>query len=89
MPIITNGEQAREILNGIMERGTAIPCFCTESVYTTEAIFSGAGAYKKQHNIEKNLPLIHILYCQLRGPAAIEELYGTAGSEGRNNGSQI
>ena len=58
MPIITNGEQAREILNRIIERGSAIPCFCTESVYTTEAIFSGAAAYKKQNNIEENLPLI-------------------------------
>ena len=58
MPIITNGEQAREILNGIMEQGSALPCFCTESVYTTEAIFSGARSYKEQHNIENNLPLI-------------------------------
>ena len=58
MPIITNGEQAREILNGIMERGSAIPCFCTESVYTTEAIFSGASSYKEQHNIKENMPLI-------------------------------
>jgi fructose-bisphosphate aldolase class II len=58
MPIITDGEQARGILNGIIERGSAIPCFCTESVYTTEAVFSGAGSYKKQHNIEGNLPLI-------------------------------
>jgi len=58
MPIITNGEQAREILNGIMERGASIPCFCTESVYTTEAIFSGARSYKENHNIEGKLPLI-------------------------------
>jgi fructose-bisphosphate aldolase class II len=58
MPIITDGEQAREILNGIMERGAALPCFCTESVYTTEAIFSGADSYKKKHNIEGKLPLI-------------------------------
>jgi fructose-bisphosphate aldolase class II len=57
MPIITDGEQAREILNGIMEGGSAIPCFCTESVYTTEAIFSGASAYKENHGIEGNLPL--------------------------------
>jgi len=58
MPIITNGEHAREILNGIMERGASIPCFCTESVYTTEAIFSGARSYKENHNIEGKLPLI-------------------------------
>jgi len=58
MPIITNGEQAREILNGIMEGGSSIPCFCTESVYTTEAIFRGASSYKEQHNIEGKLPLV-------------------------------
>ena len=58
MPIITDGEQAREILNGINKRGASIPCFCTESVYTTEAIFSGTASYKKQHKIEENLPLI-------------------------------
>ncbi len=58
MPIITKGEQAREILNGIMARGSAIPCFCTESVYTTEAIFRGASAFQKQRNIGGNLPVI-------------------------------
>lgn len=58
MPIITNGAQAREILNSIVEGGSALPCFCTESVYTTEAIFRGAASYKQHHNIGKNLPLI-------------------------------
>lgn len=58
MPIITNGEEAREILNEIMEQGSAIPCFCTESVYTTEAIFSGARSYKEQQNIQGNMPLM-------------------------------
>jgi fructose-bisphosphate aldolase class II len=58
MPIITDGEQAREILNDIIKRGAAIPCFCTESVYTTEAIFSGASSYKQAHDIKGNLPLI-------------------------------
>ena len=58
MPIITNGEQAREILKNIIARGAAIPCFCTESVYTTEAIFSGANAYKQARDLKGNLPLI-------------------------------
>ena len=58
MPIITDGEQAREIINGIMENGTAIPCFCTESVYTTEAAFKGAAIYKKERDIRGNIPLI-------------------------------
>ena len=58
MPIISDGEQAREIINGIIASGKAIPCFCTESVYTTEAIFSGTRAYKLANGIEKNMPMI-------------------------------
>ena len=58
MPIISDGEQAREILNGIIDSGKAIPCFCTESVYTTEAIFSGARAYQMARGIAGNLPMI-------------------------------
>jgi len=58
MPIIKDGEHAREILNGIIEGGKSIPCFCTESVYTTEAIFRGSQAYKRDRNIEKNMPVI-------------------------------
>jgi fructose-bisphosphate aldolase class II len=58
MPIIHSGEQARLMLNGIIDSGKAIPCFCTESVYTTEAIFSGARAYKNKAGMNQNLPLI-------------------------------
>lgn len=58
MPIITNGEQAREIMNSIIESSTSLPCFCTESVYTTEAIFKGAKAYKIGKNIGGQLPII-------------------------------
>ncbi len=58
MPIIKNGEHAREILNGIIDGGKSIPCFCTESVYTTEAIFRGSQAYKRDQNIEKSMPVI-------------------------------
>ena len=58
MPIITSGEEAREILNGVVETGIAIPCFCTESVYTTEAIFSGASRHKRERDLPGKLPLI-------------------------------
>jgi fructose/tagatose bisphosphate aldolase len=58
MPIIKDGEHAREILNGIIDGGKSIPCFCTESVYTTEAIFRGSQAYKRDRNIEKSMPVI-------------------------------
>lgn len=58
MAIIRDGEQSRELLNGIINRGISIPCFCTESVYTTEAIFSGAKSYKELQGIEENMPLV-------------------------------
>jgi len=58
MPIIREGENAREILREISNSGRSLPCFCTESVYTTEAIFRGAKRFKDQENIEGSLPLI-------------------------------
>jgi fructose/tagatose bisphosphate aldolase len=58
MPIIKDGEQAREILNGIVDSGKSIPCFCTESVYTTEAIFAGTRAYKMASGTGRNMPMI-------------------------------
>lgn len=57
MPLITNGQQARQIIQTITTQGKALPCFCTESVYTTEAIFKGAKAYKTECDIDK-LPII-------------------------------
>jgi len=58
MAIIKNGEQAREIMNRIIDGGRAIPCFCTESVYTTEAIFNGARAYMEEKQLAEKMPLI-------------------------------
>jgi len=58
MPIIKKGEQAREILNGLIDTNRSLPCFCTESVYTTEAIFRGAKEFKNENNIDERLPLI-------------------------------
>lgn len=58
MPIINEGEQAREVINRLIEENRSIPCFCTESVYTTEAIFKGAMAFKQQAGITGKLPLI-------------------------------
>jgi fructose-bisphosphate aldolase class II len=58
MAIIRDGEKAREILKEISRNGRSLPCFCTESVYTTEAIFKGAKYFKDQENISGQLPLI-------------------------------
>ncbi|MFH0758466.1 MAG: class II fructose-bisphosphate aldolase [Bacteroidota bacterium] len=58
MPIIKDAEQTRKIINDLMREKKSIPCFCTESVYTTEAIFKGTKAYKEQAGIAGNMPLI-------------------------------
>ena len=58
MPIINEGEQAREIINRLIQEKRSLPCFCTESVYTTEAIFKGALKFKQKEGIAENLPLI-------------------------------
>lgn len=58
MPIIKNGEQAREMILLLVNSSASLPCFCTESVYTTEAIFRGVRDYKQAHNISGRIPLI-------------------------------
>ncbi len=58
MPIIRNGEEAREIILSLINSSSSLPCFCTESVYTTEAIFKGASEYKQANNIQGRIPLI-------------------------------
>lgn len=58
MPIIKDGEQAREIMVTISREGRSLPCYGTESVYTTEAIFKGVKAYKENNNIKGRLPFI-------------------------------
>ena len=58
MPIIKEGNKARAILLDLIDKKKALPCFCTESVYTTEAIFKGAKDFKVKEGISENLPLI-------------------------------
>jgi len=58
MAIIREGEHAREILDKLSGKGQSLPCFCTESVYTTEAIFLGARHFKDQKKLSGQLPLI-------------------------------
>lgn len=58
MPIIKSGEDAREIMLSMVNSSASLPCFCTESVYTTEAIFKGVKAYKSDKNIQGKIPLI-------------------------------
>jgi fructose-bisphosphate aldolase class II len=58
MPIIRSGEQARSILKSVIENGRSLPCFCTESLYTTEAIFRGAEEFRAARRIPGKLPLI-------------------------------
>ena len=58
MPIIRDGEEARHILNAISESHRSLPCFCTESIYTTEAIFKGAKSYKDNAGLTEHLPVM-------------------------------
>ena len=58
MPIIKDGNRAREILHRLVKEKRSLPCFCTESIYTTEAIFKGAKEFKEKNKITGNLPLI-------------------------------
>ncbi len=58
MPIIRNGERAREIIEKVKKSGNSLPCFCTENIITTEAIFKGVKKYKEARNIMGKLPLI-------------------------------
>jgi fructose-bisphosphate aldolase class II len=58
MPIIRDGKKAREIINRVKASGNSLPCFCTENVITTEAIFAGVQAFKHENNITGSLPLI-------------------------------
>lgn len=58
MAIIRDGEQARELLNRVIREGNSLPCFCTENVITTEAIFMGARQFREGSNMKRRLPLI-------------------------------
>jgi fructose/tagatose bisphosphate aldolase len=58
MPVIRNGEEARECMLSVVNSSGSLPCFCTESVYTTEAIFKGVSEYKRDKNIQGRIPLI-------------------------------
>lgn len=58
MPIIKSGEKVRDIFETLSKNNQSLPCFCTESVYTTEAIFLGAKRYKEEKNIAGSLPVI-------------------------------
>jgi fructose/tagatose bisphosphate aldolase len=56
--IIKDGENAREIIRSVARNNRSLPCFCTESVYTTEAIFKGAKQFKDETGISGDLPVI-------------------------------
>ena len=58
MTIIRSGEKAREIIDKVKKNGNSLPCFCTENIITTEAIFIGAKKFKEAQNIKGQLPLI-------------------------------
>ena len=42
MPIVTDPQRTRELLDELRERRVALPCFCTENSWTTETILKAA-----------------------------------------------
>ncbi len=42
MPLVTDPEETRAFLNLLRETRAAIPCFCTENAWTTEAVLEAA-----------------------------------------------
>ena len=58
MPIVRNVSRARDIISDLKTSGNSLPCFCTENVVTTEALFEGVQAFKTEHAIPGSLPLI-------------------------------
>jgi fructose/tagatose bisphosphate aldolase len=78
MPVITKGEHAREILELLIGEKRSIPCFCTESVYTTEAIFRGAMAFRQHLGITGNLPLIIAFTASYRDRQQLRNYTGLA-----------
>ncbi len=57
MPIVTSIEKSLEIYEIFAEKKMAVPCFCTENLATTHAIFAAADEIGRECDI-KNVPVI-------------------------------
>jgi len=80
MPIIKRGDQAREILNDIIAGGKSLPCFCTESVYTTEAIFKGVQNFRNENKEYDQLPVMIAFTASYEGRQQLKNYTGLSSS---------
>jgi len=61
MPIITDPARTRSLLNEFRSKQVAIPCFCTENAWTTEAVLEATTAAGRRFGIAE--PPVSISFC--------------------------
>ncbi len=61
MPILTDPCETRNLLRLLADRRAALPCFCTESAWTTEAVLLAASGVGRRLGVEA--PPVSISYC--------------------------
>ncbi len=61
MPIITDADRTRGFLDTLRERRVALPCFCTENPWTTEAVLEATVAAGRRFGL--NEPPVSISFC--------------------------
>jgi fructose/tagatose bisphosphate aldolase len=52
MPLLTNPDRIRTLLEEFQSKRIAIPCFCSENTYTIEGILTGAGKVSQSVGLE-------------------------------------
>ncbi len=57
MPIVTSIEKSLEVYEILAKKNVAMPCFCTENLATTHAIFAAADEIGREYEIT-NVPVI-------------------------------
>jgi fructose/tagatose bisphosphate aldolase len=57
MPIVTSIEKSLEVYEKVAKKHVAVPCFCTENLATTHAIFAAAKEIGQEYGIT-NVPVI-------------------------------
>ncbi len=61
MPIVTDPAEARRLLEMLRERRVALPCFCTENPWTTEAALAATAAAGERFGLAH--PPVSISFC--------------------------
>jgi len=53
MPVVTEPEETRELLDRVRQAGAALACFCTENSWTTEAILRATTVAARRLGVDK------------------------------------